>query len=81
MRKRIKPYKETHQTGLITFEQFMFDKVVPSARAIVGDIGIQIAEDGRIWICVDGIAFLRFKPLNQKLIDALNIQRKELTSE
>ena len=26
------------------------------------DIGIQIAEDGRIWICINGVSFLRFKP-------------------
>ena len=29
----------------------------------VGDFGIQIAKDGRVWICIDGVAFIRFKPL------------------
>ena len=27
-----------------------------------GDFGIQIARDGRVWICIDGVAFLRFNP-------------------
>ncbi len=26
------------------------------------DFGIQIAGDGRVWICIDGQAFIRFKP-------------------
>ncbi|QIG58291.1 hypothetical protein SEA_SKOG_139 [Gordonia phage Skog] len=26
------------------------------------DLGIQIAWDGRVWLCVNGQAFLRFKP-------------------
>ncbi len=31
-------------------------------RTMQGDLGIQIAADGRVWICIDGIAFLRFSP-------------------
>jgi len=26
------------------------------------DFGVQIARDGRVWICVDGVAFIRFLP-------------------
>lgn len=26
------------------------------------DFGIQISEDGRVWICINGQAFIRFKP-------------------
>ena len=26
------------------------------------DLGIQISYDGRVWLCINGIAFLRFKP-------------------
>ena len=26
------------------------------------EFGVQISEDGRVWVCVNGIAFLRFKP-------------------
>ena len=26
------------------------------------EFGVQIGEDGRVWVCVNGIAFLRFKP-------------------
>ena len=25
-------------------------------------VGVQVASDGRIWICIDGASFLRFKP-------------------
>lgn len=27
-------------------------------------IGVQVARDGRVWICVNGLAYLRFKPRN-----------------
>lgn len=26
------------------------------------DLGIQIGFDGRVWVCINGIAFIRFKP-------------------
>jgi len=52
----MKEYSETHQRGFITLEN------IPKETSINGDLGIQIAEDGRVWICIDGIALLRFKP-------------------
>ena len=76
--KRVKPYPETHQKGIITFEQFMFNRVDPNWRAISGDLGIEIAEDGRIWINVNGVAFLRFKPMSSKLTDTLDRWTKKL---
>lgn len=48
--------KETHKKGLITIEN------PPGQLSLVDDFGIQIAKDGRVWICINGIAFLRFKP-------------------
>lgn len=52
----ITEYPERHTTGLISFEQTI------EQGMIKGDLGIQIAEDGRVWICVDGKALIRFKP-------------------
>jgi len=56
--KRIIPYKETHQYGRISIEK-VFD---PSVVLEHHDFSIQIASDGRVWICVDGEAWIRFKP-------------------
>ena len=50
-------YPETHQEGTIFIEPTLSNQ-----RLIEGDLGIQIAVDGRIWICVDGVAFIRFSP-------------------
>jgi len=58
-RIRIKPYPETHQQGFITIEQKLF------VGLIKGDFGIQIASDGRVWVCIDGNAVIRFKPNNE----------------
>lgn len=52
----MKEVKETHQKGLISIEN------IPDQRSFIGDLGIQIAKDGRVWVCINGIAFLRFKP-------------------
>lgn len=52
----MKELKETHQRGLVSVEN------LPEQRYLEGDLGVQIARDGRIWICIDGIAFLRFRP-------------------
>lgn len=63
----MKEYPETHQQGTISIENLpkefglMFG---PNGRPFMeGDLGIGIAEDGRVWICIDGVAFLRFKPV------------------
>lgn len=57
---RIIPYKETHQTGIIYIE----NKVLDFKSGVIYDFGIQIASDGRVWICIDDIAYIRFKPSN-----------------
>lgn len=57
----MKDYPETHQYGLISIKMDI-EEPWP-VTYIKGDLDIQIAKDGRIWICIDGIAFLRFRPL------------------
>ena len=52
----MKEYPETHQTGYLSVEQ-----IIPTNLKEC-DFGIQIAKDGRVWVCVNGMAFLRFKP-------------------
>ena len=61
----VKEYKETHWQGRISIENksMILDR---DLNFIDGDIGIQIAKDGRIWVCIDGIAFIRFKPTLKK---------------
>jgi hypothetical protein len=53
----MKEIPETHQKGFISIEQNL--KITNK----IADLGIQIAQDGRIWICLDGAALIRFKPL------------------
>ena len=43
------------------------------------DFGIQIEKDGRIWICVNGAAFIRFKPLSDKMIQ--NIEKNKMIDQ
>jgi len=70
----VKEYEETHQHGHITLENMpeeFYHNYIRGSSGIMGsfnpcimegDLGIQVAEDGRVWVCIDGVAFLRFKP-------------------
>jgi len=63
-RTKIKPYPETHQRGMIevnTTDEILWEKI-KNVQFGVHDFGIQIAEDGRVWVCINGVSFLRFKP-------------------
>jgi len=51
-----KKYPETHFQGFISVEQELKEGIIE------GDLGIQISKDGRVWICINGIALIRLKP-------------------
>ncbi len=58
---KFKAMEVTHMKGNISLEN------LPEGLDYMGfmkdaDLGIQISKDGKVWICIDGIAFLRFKP-------------------
>jgi len=56
-------YPETHAQGNLTVENDPFQSNgvdLPALRDC--DFGVQIAADGRVWVCVNGFAFLRFSP-------------------
>ena len=64
----IKPYELTHLDGLISIENkdMILERNNDLGEQIKGDLGIQIAEDGRVWICINGVSFIRFKPIKQE---------------
>jgi len=59
MGKKIKSYPEIQQTGYLSIEQDLHQ----GGKKCV--FGVQVAEDGRVWICVDGISLLRFRPTGE----------------
>ena len=52
-------YPETHKQGLLSIENL---EIIQKKDLTDVDVGLQISTDGRIWLCIDGIAFIRFKP-------------------
>lgn len=56
----IEPYKELHQEGIISIHKDGKEEMIHA------DIGIQISHDGRIWLCIDGKAFVRFRPMSKE---------------
>jgi hypothetical protein len=55
----------THCTGMVTIENIDQIKEMVTAdyeSIFKADLGIKISDDGRVWICVNGVALLRFKP-------------------
>jgi hypothetical protein len=56
---RLTVVPETHQQGHLSIENL---DLIKSSDLHNCDVGIQTSPDGRIWLCVNGIAFIRFKP-------------------
>lgn len=52
---KVKPYEETHWQGFLSVEK----ELTPGTMYV--DMGVQISEDGRLWLCVNGEAVIRFK--------------------
>lgn len=52
-------FPETHQRGRLSVEN---TEMISKVNLEDCDVGIQVSWDGRIWLCLDGIAWLRFKP-------------------
>lgn len=71
----VMPYRETHQHGTISLENIQtiipdtVDLNIAEGVALTGDLGIQIAQDGRVWVNINGISFLRFTPTLSKKED------------
>ncbi len=60
---KMKPYPETHQEGIISLENKQtIEHLFKGCNYLKGDCGVHIAKDGRIWVCLNGIAFMRFSP-------------------
>jgi len=57
--KQLKEIPETHIRGHLSVE-------ADFKSLLDCDFGIQISNDGRVWICINRIAFIRFKPSMQK---------------
>lgn len=62
----MKEYPEAHQQGTISLENLPREMGLvfgPNGKPFMkGDFGIQIAKDGRVWVCINGVSFLRFSP-------------------
>lgn len=50
---------EIHATG---FVQLHNHDLIEQMDLQDADLGLQVARDGRLWVCINGVAFLRFKP-------------------
>jgi len=75
---------EVHCKGMVIVENLDMIKEMTSTLDSVRntDLGIQIADDGRVWICVNGVALLRFKPNNNLVVPKNPVEvLKEITKE
>lgn len=56
---------EFHQQGSIGITDL--DEIIPMLQLAASkgeqvDVGLQVNHEGRIWLCVNGMALIRFKP-------------------
>ena len=63
--KTIDPYEVVHQDGMLSIEKAL------SAVHHHCDLGVQITQDGRIWLCINGEAYIRFKPMTKETYNTL----------
>ncbi|KXH69789.1 MAG: hypothetical protein AM326_01575 [Candidatus Thorarchaeota archaeon SMTZ-45] len=54
------PYERTSPKGIISIEN------MPPRRTFDGHVGLKVSEDGRIWVCIDGVSFIRFTPIREE---------------
>ena len=59
----IREFPETHQHGRLTVENLEHLNSL-NLRDII--FGLQVSKDGRVWVCVNGVALLRFTPQRDK---------------
>lgn len=53
---------ETHMKGFLSVE--------PTIKSGICDLGIMV-KDNKVWICIDGVAFIRFRPLTKMMCKML----------
>jgi hypothetical protein len=53
---KVKEYPLLSQEGYIGFDK------IPDGKLTKGILGIQVATDGRVWVCINGNSLLRFRP-------------------
>lgn len=69
----MKEYPETHKCGFISIDREI------KLGIVRGDLGIRISQEGRIWVCIDGISFLRFRPERKgkkRIINEIHLGRR-----
>lgn len=62
-------FPETHWQGRLSVESFNEGVIREATHDFADDLdfGLQVAHDGRVWVCINGIAWLRFKPVPDNL--------------
>ena len=70
-------YPETHQQGTISLDnKVAIDLLFDGTNYLEADFGVQIAKDGRIWLCINKIPFVRFKPFVKQKKKSIEISKK-----
>lgn len=57
--RRFTGYPEAHERGTLMIENY---DIIQEMHLRECDLGIQVAGDGRAWVCVNGVALIRFSP-------------------
>ena len=61
----MKEVKEVHQQGRLSIDNVEVIKMMNLSNV---DVGLQMSKDGRIWVCVNGMALVRFTPLLKEVL-------------
>ena len=71
-------YGPEYQIGQLTVDN---EELIKRLDLQDCQVGLQIASDGRIWLCVNGMAYLRFKPSHGQRYANIAMAERTLTTE
>jgi len=66
-------FPEKHWQGAVGIENLA---LIQEMDLQCADFGVRIASNGQVWCCVNGIAFVRFRPLSPEMQKALGIKKE-----
>jgi|KBSMisStaDraftv2_1062788.scaffolds.fasta_scaffold275595_3 hypothetical protein len=58
--KALAGYGPVYQHGHLSIENAAIIAAIDQQSC---EVGVQVSQDGRIWLCVNGTSFIRFKPV------------------
>ncbi|ASZ74594.1 hypothetical protein KHO57_gp019 [Mycobacterium phage Phabba] len=62
MSHAVEEFHQEGSLGISNLEEVLYELNLHAESGEQVDVGLQVSHEGRIWLCVNGMALIRFKP-------------------